>query len=262
MIKVSHLKKSHGTLQVLRDVSIEIPRGEVAVIIGPSGSGKSTFLRCLNGLERFESGAIAVGDVSLSADLPAVEHGVRLSALRRQMGMVFQQFHLFPHLSVLQNVMEAPLRVLGAEVEATRAKAERLLERMGVGAKADQKPARLSGGEQQRVAIARALAMDPQVMLFDEPTSALDPSLTGEIVQVVQDLAKAGQTMVIVTHDMAFARKVATTVHVFGEGQIVRSGAPDVIFCDAEPEVILAPVRGPRPGVRVAMRQRARKYRH
>lgn len=262
MIKVSHLKKSHGTLQVLRDVSIEIPRGEVAVIIGPSGSGKSTFLRCLNGLERFDAGSIAVGDVSLSADLPAKEHGVRLSALRRQMGMVFQQFHLFPHLSVLQNVMEAPLRVLKADGVAMRDKALGLLERMGVVAKADEKPVRLSGGEQQRVAIARALAMDPQVMLFDEPTSALDPSLTGEVVQVLQDLARAGQTMVIVTHDMSFARKVATTVHVFGEGSIVRSGPPDVIFANAEPDVELAAVRGPRPGMRTAMRQRTRRYRH
>ncbi len=172
MIQVSHLKKSHGTLGVLRDVSVDIPKGDVAVIIGPSGCGKSTFLRCLNGLETFDGGSIAVGDVTLSPDLSSEAYTQRLAAIRRKMGMVFQQFHLFPHLSVLQNLMEAPVRVSGADPRAAREKAERLLERVGVLAKAHEKPARLSGGEQQRVAIARALAMDPQVMLFDEPTSA------------------------------------------------------------------------------------------
>lgn len=262
MIKVSHLKKSHGAQSVLRDVSVEIDRGDVAVIIGPSGCGKSTFLRCLNGLESFDSGEVCVGDVTLTSGLDPQTHRTRLAAMRRQMGMVFQQFHLFPHLTVLGNVMEAPLRVLGADAKATLEKAEQLLERVGVLAKAHEKPSRLSGGEQQRVAIARALAMDPQVMLFDEPTSALDPSLMQEVLQVMQALARAGQTMVIVTHDMAFARRVATTVHVFGEGMVQRSGAPETIFCDAEPEVMLTPVRGNRGAVRTAMRHRARRYKH
>jgi ABC-type polar amino acid transport system ATPase subunit len=242
-------------------VSVEIDRGDVAVIIGPSGCGKSTFLRCLNGLEPFDSGTVTVGDVTLSPDLAPQVQRQRLAAMRRQMGMVFQQFNLFPHLTVLHNVMEAPLRVLRADPKATRIKAEGLLERVGVLAKAYEKPSRLSGGEQQRVAIARALAMDPQVMLFDEPTSALDPSLMQEVLQVMQDLARAGQTMVIVSHDMAFARRVATTVHVFGDGMVQRSGEPASIFCDAEPEVVLAPVRN-RGAVRSAMRERVRRYRH
>jgi ABC-type polar amino acid transport system ATPase subunit len=263
MIQVSHLKKSHGTLGVLRDVSVDIPKGDVAVIIGPSGCGKSTFLRCLNGLETFDGGAISVGDVTLSPDLSAEAYTQRLAMMRRKMGMVFQQFHLFPHLSVLQNLIEAPVRVLGADARAAREKAERLLDRVGVLAKAHEKPARLSGGEQQRVAIARALAMDPQVMLFDEPTSALDPGLCHEVLHVLQDLARGGQTMVIVTHDMAFARKVATTVHVFGNGMVERSGDPESILCDAEPEVVLAPVRpSKRTMVRSATRQRVRRYRH
>jgi ABC-type polar amino acid transport system ATPase subunit len=210
MIHVSHLKKSHGALGVLRDVSLDIPKGDVAVIIGPSGCGKSTFLRCLNGLERFDGGSITVGEVTLSPDLSPEAYTQRLAAVRRQMGMVFQQFHLFPHLSVLGNLIEAPVRVLGADPRATREKAERLLERVGVLAKAYEKPARLSGGEQQRVAIARALAMDPEVMLFDEPTSALDPGLRHEVLQVLHDLARGGQTMVIVTHDMSSARYMSS----------------------------------------------------
>ncbi len=230
MIKVSHLKKSHGAQCVLRDVSVEIDRGDVAVIIGPSGCGKSTFLRCLNGLEGFDNGSVTVGDVTLSADLPPDLHRHRLAALRRQMGMVFQQFHLFPHLTVLGNVMEAPLRVLGADPKATLEKAEQLLDRVGVLKKAHEKPARLSGGEQQRVAIARALAMDPQVMLFDEPTSALDPEMIGEVLDVMVTLAKEGMTMAVVTHEMGFAREVADRVLFFDHGKLLEDAPPAQFF--------------------------------
>jgi ABC-type polar amino acid transport system ATPase subunit len=233
MIKIQNLKKAHGSQEILRDISLEVQKGDVAVIIGPSGTGKSTFLRCLNGLESFDDGVIDIGGITLHRGLLEPELRERVHAARRRMGMVFQQFHLFPHLSVIQNIMEAPVRVAGLSIRDARAKAEQLLSRVGLVTKANERPIRLSGGEQQRVAIARALAMDPEVILFDEPTSALDPRTTDEVTAVMADLARNGQTMVVVTHDMAFARQVANVVHVFGEGRVTRSGTPAQVLDDA-----------------------------
>ena len=230
MIAVQHLIKSHGAQRVLDGVSLDVARGEVAAVIGPSGGGKSTLLRCINALEPFEAGRIQVGDLVLEAD--AVHHpkGATLVALRRRVGMVFQQFNLFPHLSVLDNVAIGPRRALGQEREAAEAAARELLVRVGLADKVQARPEQLSGGQQQRVAIARALAMRPDAILFDEPTSALDPRMASEVLAVIADLAKAGQTMIVVTHAMAFARRVATHVHVMEGGRIAESGPPAQIF--------------------------------
>ena len=230
MIKTSNLHKNHGSLIVLRGVSLEVAQGEVAAIIGPSGGGKSTFLRCLNGLEPFEAGEIHVGERSLSPGPQLRQHRDNIRAVRRQLGMVFQQFNLFPHLNVLKNVIEAPIRVLRMPRDEAVTQAKALLERVGLAEKMDVRPDKLSGGQQQRVAIARALAMQPKAMLFDEPTSALDPRMTAEVLAVMADLATSGQTMIVVTHAMNFARRAAKTVHVFYDGVVAESGPPDQIF--------------------------------
>jgi polar amino acid transport system ATP-binding protein len=230
MIEAQDLVKRHGALEVLRGVTLSVDRGEVAVIIGPSGGGKSTFLRCLNGLERFEGGSVTVDGLRLDAATPARETAAVQRQVCRRVGMVFQSFNLFPHLSVLQNVVEAPVCVLGLAPDRAEARARALLDRVGLIEKLGARPRELSGGQQQRVAIARALAMEPKAILFDEPTSALDPRMTGEVLAVMTDLARDGLTMVVVTHAMRFARQVAHTVHVFDGGRVVESGPPDQIF--------------------------------
>jgi ABC-type polar amino acid transport system ATPase subunit len=227
MIEVRSLVKRHGELSVLRGVSLSVRRGEVAVVVGPSGGGKSTLLRCINGLECFEDGEVQVGELCLRAG--ATESDT-LRNLRRRVGMVFQQFHLFPHLSVLENVMSGPLYAQGRTREEVEPEAKALLERVGLLDKVNVKPGQLSGGQQQRVAIARALAVHPEAILFDEPTSALDPRMAGEVLRVMEDLAKGGQTMVVVTHAMSFARRAATTVHVMDAGIVTESGPPEQIF--------------------------------
>jgi polar amino acid transport system ATP-binding protein len=227
MIEVHNLVKRHGELEVLRGVSLSVRRGEAAVVVGPSGGGKSTLLRCINGLEEFQGGAVRVGDIELG---PGRAASARLQALRRQVGMVFQQFHLFGHLSVLENVMAGPVHAQGRPRDEAEAEARQLLDRVGLADRASARPEQLSGGQQQRVAIARALAVRPAAILFDEPTSALDPRMAGEVLRVMEDLARQGQTMVVVTHAMHFARRAATTVHVMEAGVIAESGPPEQIF--------------------------------
>jgi ABC-type polar amino acid transport system ATPase subunit len=230
MIEVRDLVKNHDHLRVLDGVSLTVRRGEVAVIIGPSGGGKSTLLRCINGLETFQQGEVRVDDIVLPAGTTTAQRDGLLPRLRRRVGMVFQQFHLFPHLRVLENIMSGPLWALGrprAEAEET---ARHLLGRVGMADRGEAWPEQLSGGQQQRVAIARALAMKPDAILFDEPTSALDPRMADEVLRVIADLAESGQTMVVVTHAMDFARRVAHTVHVMHEGRVAESGPPEQIF--------------------------------
>jgi ABC-type polar amino acid transport system ATPase subunit len=230
LIEVRHVDKrfdSTGT-QALKDVSLSIHAGEVICIVGPSGCGKSTLLRTLNVLEPVSSGEVWIEGVSVHA------HGARLDRLRTKVGMVFQQFNLFPHLDVLENLMLAPIKVLRQPVGAVRARALALLEQVGLADKARSRPGQLSGGQQQRVAIARALCMQPDVMLFDEPTSALDPEMVGEVLDVMRDLAHKGMTMCIVTHEMAFARAVATRVVFMEAGSIVWQDAPERFFSNRE----------------------------
>ena len=234
MIEVRNLVKWHDRLHVLRGVSVTVRRGEVAVVVGPSGGGKSTLLRCLNGLERFQEGEVRVGDLALT---PGATAPVTLQALRRRVGMVFQQFHLFPHMSVLENVLAGPLYAQKRARGEAEPHARLLLQRVGLADKVDERPERLSGGQQQRVAIARALAVNPEVILFDEPTSALDPRMAGEVLRVMEDLARGGQTMIVVTHAMSFARRAATTIHVMHEGTIAESGPPRQIF--EEPRTVV-----------------------
>jgi ABC-type polar amino acid transport system ATPase subunit len=229
MIDVRDLVKYHNRLRVLDGVSLSVGRGEVAVLVGPSGGGKSTLIRCINGLETFEQGEVRIEDIVLRPNGSTGSDPI-LRQLRRRVGMVFQQFHLFPHLRVLENVMSGPLWALRQPREETEETARRLLTRVGLADKIDAWPEQLSGGQQQRVAIARTLAMRPQVILFDEPTSALDPRMAGEVLRVIADLAGEGQTMVVVTHAMSFARRVAHTVHVMHEGRIAESGPPEQIF--------------------------------
>ncbi|HEX4415427.1 MAG TPA: amino acid ABC transporter ATP-binding protein [Lacipirellulaceae bacterium] len=229
MISVRNLIKDHGPLRVLNGVSLAVRKGEVAAVIGPSGGGKSTLLRCINGLDVFQEGEVQVGDVTLRAG-EGSQDPATLRTLRRRAGMVFQQFHLFPHMNVLENVLAGPLFVLNEPREAAQPKARQLLERVGLAEKLAAMPDQLSGGQQQRVAIARALAMQPEVILFDEPTSALDPRMAAEVISVITDLAKTGQTMIVVTHAMGFARNVAHTVHVMHAGKIAESGPPEQIF--------------------------------
>lgn len=219
MINVSALSKSRTHLRVLEDVSLEGAEGTVTAIVGPSGSGKSTLLRCLNGLETFESGGIEIAGHRLE---PGPQAPLRLQRLRRDVGMVFQQFNLFAHLSVLDNVCLAPRVVLGLQAAEAHARGLDLLDRVGLRSFAAARPATLSGGQQQRVAIARALAMRPRVILFDEPTSALDPAMTAEVSEVIVDLARGGQTMVVVTHDHAFARRAATQIVELVAGRLGR----------------------------------------
>ncbi|WP_315915045.1 amino acid ABC transporter ATP-binding protein [Arthrobacter sp. lap29] len=226
-ISVRGLKKSFGSNEVLKGMDVDIAEGEVVCVIGPSGSGKSTFLRCLNKLEDITGGTVTVNGIDLT------EPKVDLNAVRQNIGMVFQHFNLFPHMSVLQNIMLAPVELRKLDKAAARAKGMELLKRVGLSEKADARPASLSGGQKQRVAIARALAMNPGIMLFDEATSALDPEMVGEVLQVIRDLAAEGMTMVVVTHEMGFAREVADRVIFMDAGVICEEGSPEAIFSNA-----------------------------
>jgi ABC-type polar amino acid transport system ATPase subunit len=237
MIEVRRLVKSHGALRVLDGVSMSVRRGEVAAIIGPSGGGKSTLLRCINGLETFQEGEVQVDEVRLNAGAARREMAETLRQLRRRVGMVFQQFHLFPHMSVLDNVLAGPTYVLQHSRDKSEPEARQLLERVGLSEKLSARPDQLSGGQQQRVAIARALAMKPEAILFDEPTSALDPRMSAEVMGVITDLAKSGQTMIVVTHAMGFARNVAHTVHVMHGGRMAESGMAEQVFENPREEV-------------------------
>jgi ABC-type polar amino acid transport system ATPase subunit len=230
MIIVKNLVKKHGSNEILKGISFEVRKGDVHSIIGPSGGGKSTFLRCINGLEPFQGGEVRVGDLVLSPATSPRSDARLLESVRRQVGFVFQQFNLFPHLTVLENVIEAPMQVLKLKRREATQRAEKLLERVGLAAKYHAYPRDLSGGQQQRVAIARALVMEPAAILFDEPTSALDPVMAGEILSLIEDLARDGQTMIVVTHSMGFARNVANQVHVFADGYDVENGPPAKVF--------------------------------
>lgn len=230
MIRVKNLQKQYGDIHVLRGIDCEIAEGEVVCVIGPSGSGKSTFLRCLNGLEEATGGDIVVNGMAVS------DPRTDLNTLRTGVGMVFQRFNLFPHMSVLDNVVLAPMQVKGTSRQDAVLAAERLLKKVGLLDKIDAFPSQLSGGQQQRVAIARALAMGPRVMLFDEPTSALDPELVGEVLEVMKSLATEGMTMVVVTHEMGFARQVADRVIFMDEGQIIEENAPEAFFSNPQHE--------------------------
>jgi ABC-type polar amino acid transport system ATPase subunit len=230
LIEVANVVKRHGANTVLAGVSMSVARGEVAVLVGPSGGGKSTLLRCINGLEPFHDGHVSVGEAHIRAADSWQKPGPELIALRRKIGMVFQQFNLFAHKSVLENVMLGPRVVLKRPRDEAEKWARQLLDRVGLGDKLDSRPEQLSGGQQQRVAIARALAMRPDAILFDEPTSALDPRMAGEVLSVIADLASQGQTMIVVTHAMGFARKVGHTIHVMCAGKVAECGPPAQIF--------------------------------
>ena len=224
MIKVKKLCKQFGDLKVLKDIEEEIRQGEVVVVIGPSGSGKSTFLRCLNLLEEPTSGEIIFKGDSIT------DPKNDINKQREKMGMVFQQFNLFPHLSILENITLAPIKLKGISKSEAEVIADDLLNKVGLMDKKHNSPGQLSGGQQQRIAIIRALAMSPELMLFDEPTSALDPEMVGEVLDVMKDLAKEGMTMVVVTHEMGFAKEVGDRVLFMDEGKIVESGTPDEVF--------------------------------
>jgi polar amino acid transport system ATP-binding protein len=224
MIVISHLCKSFGAHRVLNDVSVEIARGEVVCIIGASGSGKSTLLRCINGLESYESGEVTI------EGQPVHREDARINELRSQVGMVFQRFNLFPHRSALQNVIEGPVYVKKVPLALASEEGRALLRKVGLAEKVDAYPAQLSGGQQQRVAIARALAMKPKAILFDEPTSALDPELVGDVLAVMKRLAEEGMTMVVVTHEMGFAREVADRVLFLDQGGILEQGTPEQVL--------------------------------
>ncbi|MET3597918.1 general L-amino acid transport system ATP-binding protein [Mesorhizobium shonense] len=232
MVAFGNVNKFYGAFQALRDVTLSVTAGEVVVLIGASGSGKSTLIRCVNGLETHESGSLVVDGFSMPTvrDLEFGSGEKALHQIRRGVGMVFQQFNLFPHKTVMENIALAPRRVRGKSREEAQAIAMRLLERVGLRDQAQKYPGKLSGGQQQRVAIARSLAMEPHVMLFDEPTSALDPELVGEVLDVMRELRTEGMTMMIVTHEMAFAREVADRVIYMDKGAIVEEGPPAQIF--------------------------------
>jgi general L-amino acid transport system ATP-binding protein len=225
-----NVSKWFGDFQALRNISLSVKRQEVVVIIGPSGSGKSTFIRTINRLEQHQRGTIIVDNIELSNDVR------NIAAVRREIGMVFQQFNLFPHLTVMQNITLAPIWVRRWSREKADAKAMELLERVGIPEQAKKYPGQLSGGQQQRVAIARALAMEPRIMLFDEPTSALDPEMIKEVLDVMKELARSGMTMLVVTHEMGFAREVADRVLLFDYGEIVERGTPEHFFTNPEHE--------------------------
>lgn len=224
MISMRNVQKHFGELHVLRDIDLEVPKGQVVIVLGPSGSGKSTLCRTINRLEPIDSGDIAIDGVPLPAE------GRGLAALRADVGMVFQSFNLFAHKTILENVMLAPMKVRKIKKDAARTHAMELLDRVGIGNQADKYPAQLSGGQQQRVAIARALAMSPKVMLFDEPTSALDPEMVQEVLDVMVSLAKDGMTMLVVTHEMGFARRAGNRVLFMADGQVVEDAEPEVFF--------------------------------
>ena len=228
IIVCEKVNKWFGEFHVLRDVSVDVAHQEVVVVIGPSGSGKSTFIRCINRLEEHQEGKIIVDGLELGNDVR------NIAAIRREIGMVFQQFNLFPHKTVLENITLAPMKVRHASRDAAEAKATELLERVGIPEQANKYPGQLSGGQQQRVAIARALAMEPKIMLFDEPTSALDPEMIKEVLDVMKELAQSGMTMVVVTHEMGFAREVADRILFFDQGRIVEQGTPEYFFEEAQ----------------------------
>lgn len=229
VIKVEHLQKKFGSNEVLKDINAQVNEGQVICLIGPSGAGKSTFLRCLNLLDQPSSGKVIFEDKELTALSED-----QLDKLRERMGMVFQQFNLFPHMSIIENIKLAPMKVKGMSDSDAKAKGLELLDQVGLADKANAFPTSLSGGQLQRVAIARALAMDPEVMLFDEPTSALDPEMVGEVLKVMQDLAQKGMTMVVVTHEMGFAKNVADEVWFMADGYIQEKAAPQQFF--AQPQ--------------------------
>lgn len=230
MVDARSVRKSFGSNEVLKGITLTVEQGQVLVLLGPSGSGKSTFLRCINHLETINGGRIYVdGDLMGYRQVGDVLHEMKpaaIAAQRRHIGMVFQRFNLFPHLTALENVIEAPIGVNKENASDARQRGMKLLERVGLGDKFNHYPSQLSGGQQQRVAIARALAMEPKLMLFDEPTSALDPELVGEVLNVMRDLAKEGMTMIVVTHEMGFAREVADTVVFMDQGVVVEAGSP------------------------------------
>lgn len=230
MIHFHQINKYYGSFHVLKDINLHIKAGEVVVIIGPSGSGKSTLLRCINRLESVGSGELVVNDIQVNN--PKTD----INQLRREIGMVFQHFNLYPHMTVLQNITLAPIKALGISVNEAKETAMFYLNKVGIPEKANSYPSQLSGGQQQRVAIARGLAMKPKIMLFDEPTSALDPESIGEVLDVMKDLAKEGMTMVVVTHEMGFAREVAHRVVFMDQGQIVEEGSPEHFFTNPREE--------------------------
>ncbi len=240
MVQAQGVRKSFGSNEVLRGIDLEVQPGEVLCLVGPSGSGKSTFLRCINHLERVDGGFLRVeGDLVGYREKNGVLHELREKevAQRRQgIGMVFQRFNLFPHMTAVQNVMEAPVQVLGESVTVARQRAHELLARVGLDDKYAAYPRELSGGQQQRVAIARALAMRPNLLLFDEPTSALDPELVGEVLEVMKDLARDGMTMIVVTHEMGFAREVGDTLVFMDDGVVVEAGDPREVLANPQHE--------------------------
>lgn len=239
MITLTDIHKRYGQTEVLAGITLTVRAGEVCVLLGPSGGGKSTLLRTINGLEQFDRGRIEIADIALGPQSDPNREAALLK-IRRRVGMVFQQFNLFPHRTALENVIEAPIHVLRRPREQAVAEARALLERVGLSDKQDAPPGSLSGGQQQRVAIARALAMRPDAILFDEPTSALDPRMTAEVTSVMSDLARDGQTMIVVTHAMGFARSVAHTVHVLHQGRIAESGPPQQVFDNPREDVTRA----------------------
>lgn len=230
MIKIENLHKKFNDLEVLKGIDLDIEKGETAVIIGPSGSGKTTFLRCLNLLEQPDQGKVTIGTKSIGFQPNKKLRNQDITGIRQQTGMVFQGYHLFPHMTALENVMEGLITVQKQPKNQAKKHALNLLDKVGLKERADNYPNQLSGGQQQRVGIARALAMGPDVMLFDEPTSALDPELVGEVLKVMKDLSNEGMTMVVVTHEMRFARGAADQVIFMDEGQIIEKGTPDYIF--------------------------------
>ena len=230
MIVFDGVNKFYGDFHVLKDINLTINKGEVVVVIGPSGSGKSTLLRCINRLETISDGSLTVNDISVG------DKKTDINKLRRNIGMVFQHFHLYPHKTVLQNIMLAPMKVLGQSEAEAKKIAKKYLEKVGIANKADSYPSQLSGGQQQRVAIARGLAMNPEIMLFDEPTSALDPEMIGEVLDVMKALAHEGMTMVVVTHEMGFAREVADRIVFMDEGRILEKAIPAEFYANPREE--------------------------
>lgn len=240
MVKMENVCKSFGKLEVLKNINLEVSKGEVVCIIGPSGSGKSTLLRCLNHLERITSGRVHIDDELIDERMAGKDQlkisQKRISEVCTELGMVFQRFNLFPHMTALGNIAEAPITVKKVPKEEAIAYSEELLKKVGLEDKRDEFPSRLSGGQQQRVAIARALAMKPKIMLFDEPTSALDPELVGEVLEVMKDLAREGMTMLVVTHEMGFAKEVGSRVIFMDNGEIKEEGTPQEIFSNPKNE--------------------------
>lgn len=230
MISFQQVDKHYGDFHVLKDIRLDIAQGEVVVVIGPSGSGKSTLLRCINRLETITSGGLTVNNVKVN------DSKTDINKLRRDIGMVFQHFNLYPHMKVIDNITLAPMKVLGVSKAEAEQTANYYLEKVGIADKADRFPSQLSGGQQQRVAIARGLAMKPQIMLFDEPTSALDPEMVGEVLDVMKTLANEGMTMVVVTHEMGFAKEVADRVVFMDKGQILEVSSPDAFFSNPREE--------------------------